>query len=168
MVQIHWYRMSVKTLVFTMLAIMVMASVAYYQQRDVPKEKAPGLKGHTLNGNFLDLKQMIKQGPVLIYFWGSWCPYCRIVSPKISELARDYQVIGVAMQSGEERVVKEYMQKHNLKFPTINDPQSRISTLWGVRVTPTMIIVGSDGRVAWVTSGATSKIGLKMRLELTE
>ncbi|QFT53887.1 Thiol-disulfide oxidoreductase ResA [Microbulbifer sp. THAF38] len=165
---IHWYRMSVKLIVFSMLAILVMAAVAYYQQRDIPEDLAPPLKGETLNGNLIDLKHMTTHGPVLIYFWGSWCPYCRIVSPKISELAREYQVLSVAMQSGDEGVVKEYMLQHNLKFPTINDPMGSISGQWGIKVTPTMIIVGSNGQIAWVTTGATSKLGLKLRMELTD
>jgi len=164
----HWLQLAGKFSVFILLAILVTTAVAYYQQRDIPKEQAPPLKGRTLHGNLLDLQQMTAQGPVLIYFWASWCPYCRIVSPKISELAREHQVIGVAMQSGSEEVVEEYMQRYNLKFPTINDPGGATSALWGVRVTPTMVIVGSDGKIAWVTSGTTSKLGLKLRLELTE
>ncbi|WP_226648509.1 protein disulfide oxidoreductase [Microbulbifer variabilis] len=165
---ILWYRFTVKLVIFSILAILVMAAVAYYQQRDIPRDLAPSLKGETLNGNLMDLEHMTTHGPVLIYFWGSWCPYCRIVSPKISELAREYQVLGVAMQSGEEDVVKEYMLQHNLKFPTINDPMGSISAQWGIKVTPTIIIVGSDGKISWVTSGATSKLGLKLRMELTE
>ncbi|MFA0812183.1 protein disulfide oxidoreductase [Microbulbifer epialgicus] len=162
------YQLAGKLAVFILLAILVTTAVAYYQQRDIPKGQAPPLKGRTLHGNFLDLQQMTAQGPVLIYFWASWCPYCRIVSPKISELAREHQVIGVAMQSGGEEKVEEFMQRYNLKFPTINDPGGAISALWGVRITPTMVIVGSDGKIAWITSGTTSKLGLKLRLEMTD
>ncbi|WP_444898905.1 protein disulfide oxidoreductase [Microbulbifer sp. VAAC004] len=166
--QIQRYRAAVKIVAFSMLAILVMAAVGYYQQRDLPKDTAPPLEGKTINGNLLNLKEMTTHGPVLIYFWGSWCPYCRIVSPKISELAREYQVLGIAMQSGDEDEVEKYMLRHNLKFPTINDPVGRISSRWGIKVTPTMIIVGNDGKIAWTTSGATTKLGLKLRMELTE
>lgn len=166
--RIYWYQVAGKWAVFILLAILVTTVVAYYQQRDMPKDEAPPLKGRSLYGKSLDLQEMSAQGSVLIYFWASWCPYCRIVSPNISELAREHQVIGIAMQSGTEEMVEQYMQSHNLKFPTINDPRGAISALWGVRVTPAMVIVGSDGKIAWTTSGTTSKLGLKLRLELTE
>ena len=166
--RINWYPLTVKLLVFVFLATLVTVAVGYYQQRDIPKNQAPPLKGRSLHGNNLDLKTMTAEGPVLIYFWASWCPYCRIVSPKISQLAREYQVVGVAMQSGDNKVVEEYMERHSLKFPTINDPRGEISALWGIRVTPTMVIVGSNGKISWITSGATTKLGLELRLELTE
>ncbi|MCO1335174.1 protein disulfide oxidoreductase [Microbulbifer sp. OS29] len=157
-----------KLLVFILLAILMATAVGYIHQRDIPKNQAPPLDGYSLQGEVLNLNEMYTGGPVLIYFWASWCPYCRIVSPAVTELARDYQVIGVAMQSGDDEVVKEYMQRHALEFPVVNDPQGTLSTLWGIKVTPTLVIVGSDGNIAWITSGATSKLGLSMRLKLTK
>ncbi|WP_323847074.1 protein disulfide oxidoreductase [Microbulbifer magnicolonia] len=153
---------------FVLLAVLVVSAVGYYQQRDMPKDEAPPLVGRSLGGDLLDLQQMTPQGPVLIYFWATWCGYCRVVSPAISDLAREHQVISVAMQSGTEEELLAYLDREGLQFPTINDPGGALGASWGVRVTPTIVIVGSDGEVAWVTSGTTSKWGLQLRLALTE
>lgn len=39
--------------------------------------------------NFAD-EVLQSQTPVLVDFWAAWCVPCRIVSPIIEELARDY------------------------------------------------------------------------------
>ncbi|MGL6160319.1 protein disulfide oxidoreductase [Microbulbifer sp.] len=153
---------------FVLMAVLIASAVGYYQQRDIPTEKAPPLTGRSLEGEYLDLQRMTARGPVLIYFWATWCPYCRVVSPAIADLTADHQVISVAMQSGSPSEVTEYLQRNDLPFPTINDPEGALSNSWGIRVTPTMVIVDSGGNVRWVTSGATSKWGLKLRLMLTD
>lgn len=153
---------------FVLMAVLVASAVGYHQQRDIPTEKAPPLAGRSLDGPYLDLQRMTSRRPVLIYFWATWCRYCRVVSPAISDLATDHQVISVAMQSGSASEVAEYLQRNNLQFPTLNDPDGALSSRWGIRVTPTIVIVDSGGKVRWITSGATSKWGLKLRLMLTD
>ncbi|WP_445354981.1 protein disulfide oxidoreductase [Microbulbifer sp. EKSA008] len=162
------YSFLVQALIFITLAVLMVTAVGYFHQRDIPENQAPQLEGQSLQGNLIDLKQMYSKGPVLIYFWATWCPYCRIVSPAVTDLSRDYQVVGVAMQSGTEEVVTEYMRNHKLAFPSLNDPYGVLSAQWGVKVTPTLLIVDTDGRVAWVTTGATSKLGLQLRLKMTK
>ena len=153
---------------FALLATVVAGAVAYYQQRDIPSEQAPRLAGESLNGELLDLQQMTARGPVLIYFWATWCGYCRTVSPAISDLAQEHQVVSVAMQSGSDAELREYLARQALEFPTINDASGALSANWGVRVTPSIVIVDSRGDVSWVTSGVTSKLGLQLRLALTD
>ncbi|WP_250459924.1 protein disulfide oxidoreductase [Microbulbifer litoralis] len=153
---------------FVLLAALLLGAVGYYQQRDIPREQAPPLAGSTLQGRAVDLQRMTAGGPVLIYFWATWCPYCRVVSPAISDLGRDHQVISVAMQSGSDPELRAYLQRHGLAWPTLNDASGALSRRWGVRVTPTIVIVDSRGEVRWVTSGTTSKWGLQLRLALTD
>lgn len=153
---------------FALLATLVVSAVAHYQQRDIPSEQAPPLAGQSLNGELLDLQEMTVRGPVLIYFWATWCGYCRAVSPTISGLAREHQVVSVAMQSGSDAELREYLARQALEFPTINDASGALSASWGVRVTPSIVIVDSHGDVSWVTSGVTSKLGLQLRLALTD
>lgn len=153
---------------YGLLAALLVTGVAYYQQRDIPRDLAPALAGRSIDGRALDLREMTQQGPVLIYFWATWCGYCRLVSPAVSELSSEHQVISVALQSGGDGELIEYQRKHALDFPTINDPSGALSHAWGVRVTPTVVIVDREGRVSRVTSGITSKLGLQLRLSLAE
>ena len=165
---LRWKKWLRELAIFGLLAVILASAIGYYQQRDIPAHQLPPLSGKSLDGHPLDLQQMAAQGPVLVYFWATWCGYCRVVSPAVSELADDNQVISVALQSGSDGEVQQYLQAHQLDFPTLNDPTGAYSAAWGVRVTPTLVIVNSDGEVSWVTSGTTSKWGLQLRLALTD
>nr|WP_277610955.1 protein disulfide oxidoreductase [Microbulbifer celer] len=122
----------------------------------------------SIAGDPIDLHTMAENGPVLIYFWATWCGYCRVVSPAVSDIARDHQVITVALQSGNADEVAAYQQQHNLNFTTLNDPSGQLSNSWGLQVTPTVLIVDREGKVSWVTSGLTSKWGMLVRLWMAD
>lgn len=63
--------------------------------------------------------------------------------------------------------VKEYLAKHKLSFPALLDSDSRVSSLYGVRGTPTrflirrdgIIIAGSIGPRDWASQEARKLIG---------
>lgn len=104
--------------------------------------------------------------PTVLYVWAEWCGYCRHTSPSIERLQRSGQrVLTVAMQSGDDAQVHDYLRKQGWSFPVVNDPDGSISQALGVRVTPTIAIV-SDGRMRLATSGWTSYWGLRARLWL--
>ena len=151
---------------FLLLATLVVTAVSWYHGRNMPKGQALPLVQLDLNGQPVNLQAMTEKGPVLLYFWATWCGYCRVVSPAVSDLAADHQVLTVALQSGSDKDVAAYQQKHGLNFDTINDPSGALSASWGLQVTPTIVIVDREGKVSAVTSGMTSKWGLLARMWL--
>ncbi|WP_226662650.1 protein disulfide oxidoreductase [Microbulbifer aggregans] len=153
---------------FILLAALVASALSWYHSRNMPKGPAPQLELADIEGQMVDLQAMTKNGPVLIYFWATWCGYCRVVSPSVSDLAADHQVISVALQSGDDTEVAAYQEKHELAFATINDPSGALSSSWGLQVTPTVVIVDSEGQISAVTSGMASKWGLLARLWLAD
>ena len=107
-----------------------------------------------------------QDSPAILYFWGSWCIYCRYTSPTIDALHDEgYPVITVAMQSGSNADVQAYLNEHGWGFPVVNDPDGQISAAFAVAATPTIAIVHNN-HISIATSGWTSKYGLKLRLWL--
>ncbi|WGL17905.1 protein disulfide oxidoreductase [Microbulbifer bruguierae] len=153
---------------FILLAGAIFSAVSWYHSRNMPKGMAPQMVATDTRGQAVNLAEMTENGPVLIYFWATWCGYCRAVSPAVSQLAQDHQVLTIALQSGSEQDVTNYQQKHDLNFTTINDPLGQLSNSWGLQVTPTIVIVDRQGKVSAVTSGMTSKWGLQARLWLAD
>ena len=48
--------------------------------------KAPEIKGKDQNGNDVSLKEMRKKGNVVVVFYrGSWCPYCSRYLKKLQD-----------------------------------------------------------------------------------
>jgi peroxiredoxin len=147
------------------LLIAILYIINMYQTRNIP-DIAPALYAQLISGESVELRQMLKDSPVLIYFWGSWCPVCSYTSSTVTELSKEYQVITIALSSGSEEQVLSYLQENKYHFPVINDPDGIISRKWGVFATPSLFIINSNGEISSVTTGISSAWGLKFRLWL--
>lgn len=151
------------------LAIMalVLYGVSLYLQRDMITGQAPALSGITIDGSQLALNAA-KTEPTLVYFWGTWCPVCRVTSPMVETVAQDHRVISVAAASGSDSDIQTYMNEHQYHFPVFNDDSGEQSANWGAIAFPAIYIIDTQGNIRYVTSGATSSWGMKFRLWLAQ
>lgn len=162
--QRKWLRRAIELLVI----IIVIMGVRAWQQRDVVSGPAPALQGVLLDKRTYVLPPRPDK-PVLVHFWATWCPICRTEQGSIEALAGDhYNVMTVAMQSGEAESVRKYMAEQKLGFPVINDPDGMISAEWGVHAVPASFIIDTDGKIRFVEIGYTTEIGLRLRLWLAQ
>ncbi|KEQ11518.1 protein disulfide oxidoreductase [Endozoicomonas numazuensis] len=153
---------------FTLLiGAAVMTTYNVYLQKDMPSGMAPELRAMPVNGEEVDLYKLSEQKPVLLYFWASWCRVCHWVSPTVSDLSDDYQVVTVALASGDNERVAKYLNVKGLNFPVINDLQGSISKAWNVSVTPSIFII-RKGEIKSITTGYTTKAGILARLWLNQ
>ena len=83
--------------------------------------------------------------PVLVDFWAEWCAPCRIVSPIIDELAKEY--------SGKLKVGKLDV-----------DANGQTAQSYGVMSIPS-IIMFKDGQPVKIMIGAQSKDNYKREIE---
>ncbi|MBL5883783.1 protein disulfide oxidoreductase [Lelliottia aquatilis] len=118
----------------------------------------------TLDGESVDLAQKSHERPLLVYVWATWCGVCRYTTPSVAEMAEEGKnVITVALRSGEDPALSQWLAKKGYAMPTVNDPQGLLARSWQVQVTPTVLIV-SQGEVKSITTGYTSGWGMKLRL----
>jgi thiol-disulfide isomerase/thioredoxin len=118
-----------------------------------------------INGAQIDLFQMSQEKPVLLYFWVSWCPVCKAVSPAVAALRDEYPVVTVALSSGSREQVLAAAREEGLGSRIVNDTNGDIARAWDVRGTPTVAVL-YQGRVTSMTSGITTPPGISMRLWL--
>lgn len=157
-----WRRRAIEAL----LIIVVVAGIRAWQQRDVVSGAAPALSGVLLDGNRYRLPARPDR-PVLVHFWGAWCPVCRAEQGSIQSMAQDHpETITVAMRSGTTADVAKHLDEQGLSFTTLNDAEGRIATAWGVHAVPASFIIDRDGQVRFVEFGYTTEIGLRLRLWL--
>lgn len=144
------------------ILLLIVYGVSLYQTRNIP-ESVPEFQAQLITGESVDIKKMLKQSPVIIYFWGSWCPLCSFTSSTISDLSKNYPVLTIALSSGNKQEVLKYLQKNGYKFATINDPDGEISKTWNVGVTPTIFIINTQGEISSAMVGISSSWGIKLR-----
>lgn len=157
----RWWRYAGEALLLVLLII----GVHSWQIRDLPVGPAPPLEGVLLQGEAVTLADLRGQ-PVLVHFWATWCPVCKLEQASITALARDYRVITIAMQSGSREEVLDHLRRNSLVFPVINDPDAAQARRWQVRVVPTSFIIDRAGGIRFAEVGYTTELGLRLRLWL--
>lgn len=150
------------------LIVFVFIAISFWQTRFAAKGEAPAFNGKLLNGQEISLSNYYGK-PLLIHFWATWCPACKFSHSLISTLSEEsansnYQVLTIAIWSGSEKEVSQYMDKENLHFPVLVDQDGSLTKLYGVRGVPSNFIIDSTGNIRFVQQGYTSERGIRMRL----
>ncbi|KGQ69750.1 thioredoxin [Chelonobacter oris] len=150
------------------LTVIVMSVIVDWLRKPQVPNHADTTALYDLHNQPFFLAQLGYDRPAILYFWGSWCGYCRYTSPAIDSLAADgVAVVSIALRSGDRQTVQAYLDEHGYRFTTVNDPDGEIAKQWQVSVTPTIIIF-DQGKMAFSTSGLSTYWGLKVRLWLAE
>jgi len=159
----HWGRWLVQ------LGLILAIFVLLHQWRTQPLAtgQAPPLAGALVEGGKFDLAQA-RDEPLLVHFWATWCPVCKMGDQDIGAIARDFPVITVALQSGSPRDVATYLKREGLDFPVIADTYGKLATAWGVQGVPASFVVDRQGRIRFSTVGYSTQAGLRGRLWLAK
>ncbi|MGP8307669.1 protein disulfide oxidoreductase [Vibrio sp. YIC-376] len=149
------------------ILIVTVVSVAmdWYRTKDIPEQEPPALRALMNNGQYVDVIEKSHEAPVVVYFWATWCPACKFVSPSVSWLSDYYTVVGVSASSGNNERVEQFMRYKDYRFENINDPKSHIMQRWKVAVTPTIYVL-KNGEIMSITTGVTTPIGILARIWL--
>ena len=135
--------------------------------RDLIGQPAPRLKLTTIDGKVVDLGKLYGKKAVYLKFWATWCVPCREQMP---HLEHTYQTAGpdlevLAVDAGfadSEEMMKAYRQKLNLTVPMAMD-DGRLAKALNLRVTPQHIVIGRDGRIAYVGHLADAQLDQALR-----
>lgn len=146
--------------------MVIFLAVSWYRAPSI--EKPVNLQFVSIKHHPIDLVEESQNKPVLVYFWGSWCHICSLTSPAVEALSQDgYSVVTIALHSGNDEVVKKYLQNKNYHFETVNDQQGKIFYQWGGTVTPSFVII-KNGQVKQSFSGIQAGWSLKLRMWLNQ
>ena len=148
---------------FVILFLVISYAVDTWRTKDIDRQSLTVLQGTTINNESIDLKALSFEQPILMYFWGTWCPVCSVVSPSVDTISQYYPTYSIAMQSGDNDTLKAYMTAQKYQFTVINDDDNRITQSLGVHVTP-LIMVIDQGELVNYTTGYVSLFGLWWRI----
>ncbi|MCB1724543.1 MAG: TlpA family protein disulfide reductase [Gammaproteobacteria bacterium] len=146
------------------LIVVVLGAIQWWQSRGLAHGKAVPLAGMRVDGSPLQVDY--RDGPVLVHFWASWCPICRVEQDTIDAIAVDRAVITVATTSGTADEVAAYLGEHGLRMPVLMDERGDIARSWGVRGVPATFIVDRSGAIRHAGMGYSTGLGLRLRLWL--
>jgi peroxiredoxin len=87
----------------------------------------------SLDGKSLHLADL-KGKVVMIDFWATWCPPCRDALPALDKIHQDWRdkglvVLGISDESSY--VIKSFLSKFPITYPTLLDPDRKIHNQFG-------------------------------------
>jgi len=112
------------------------------------------LEGKTLEGKDFDWDGY-RGKVVLVDFWATWCGPCRAMLPQLVELHEQYRdrgfdIVGVNLDD-EAEAVESFLKENELPWATLfdshEDAAESMGRYYGIRVIPTTVLVGKDGKV---------------------
>jgi thiol-disulfide isomerase/thioredoxin len=163
LLQIRGIKLTLEIILITLVFFTVKA----YMQRDLPTGMAPPFEGTLIGGQTVSL-QMYRGHPLLLHFWATWCTVCKLEENTIATMSKDYQVVTVAMNSGSELEIEQYLQKEKRIFPVIVDQKGVLAARFGVRGVPTSFVIDPTGKIAFTDVGYTTNWGLRFRLWMAQ
>jgi peroxiredoxin len=105
----------------------------------------------------LDGKQVslsdFKDKPVFLFFWTTWCPYCREALKDMNDAYEELKKEGLdvlAINVGEHQdKVAKFAKGYNLKYKILIDVDTAVSEEYEILGVPTYIIIGKKGNITF-------------------
>ncbi|HPR18611.1 MAG TPA: TlpA disulfide reductase family protein [Candidatus Cloacimonadota bacterium] len=114
-------------------------------------EKAADFKLEDINGNFIKLSDLQKDGLVILDFWATWCVPCKNELPKLNELHTKYDNVTVVAISADKprdkQKVVAHVKSNHFEFVTLFDTAKTVQKQFNVTNIPRTFIVAPDGEI---------------------
>ena len=145
---------SVLIIIFTFSVVCASADPADYQGQILPDFSAKTISGTT----FTLSESLQSHDLVLINFWATWCPPCRMEFPALEEAWERYadrvDVIALSVESSDTiDVLRSFASENGLNFSIGRDEKGLFDNMGGSAI-PTTLIVDRNRRVVAVEIGA--------------
>lgn len=128
-----------KRLFFTLTAFLFVFTLSAQEKPEglFINSKAPDFRAVDQNGNSIRLKDMVKNGNVVLFFYrGNWCPYCSRQLKQLQDslelfVEKGVQVVAITPEKPEG--ISKTIEKSNATFPIIHDEEGKIMKAYDVR-----------------------------------
>ena len=112
---------------------------------------APNFQLKDLAGNTVTLSEYKGKQDVLLFFWTTWCPYCRkglkVLNGKHAQLSKDgVEILAIDVSEPADKVAS-FVKNSPLTFKTLLDLDADVAMTYKLLGFPTYIIVDKEGYI---------------------
>lgn len=91
--------------------------------------------------------------PAALFFFTSWCGYCKQVMPQIKQLAerarqRGWAVYGINVREGQSQVAP-FVRDYQPNFPILMDTQGLVANQYRVSGYPTFVVIDQNANIIY-------------------
>ncbi len=128
-------------------------------------QMAPDFQLTTLDGVPVT-RDSLRGKVVLLNFWATWCPPCRIEMPGFQRVHDEYvdrgfTVLGVSTDAAGRRPVLDFLRDRKITYPVAMATGRMVNDYGGARVLPTSFLMDREGRVRHEVRGYFAEIALR-------
>ena len=155
-----------KELTIGAIVIFILSNIiSYVRKPELTSTLLPQVEVILLNTSTYSLK---KGKPVVIHFWATWCKVCKLEAQNIETLSKQYEVLTIAVNSGDNGEIEAYLKERDLTFRVLNDVDGSWAKQFKVEVFPTTFIYDRAGELRFTEVGYTTTAGLLARLKFLD
>jgi thiol-disulfide isomerase/thioredoxin len=150
---------------FLATALALAASVAHAQSLKIGAP-APEIDLPSLSGGRVQLSKLHGH-PIIVSFWGTWCPPCRGEFPELVRVHQLYSAAGLVVlgvngrdQEFSTKSVKNFVKEFSVPFEIALDERGRSRQTFLILGLPTTVFIDSGGIVRTVHRGPIGRAGL--------
>ncbi|MGQ9524344.1 MAG: peroxiredoxin family protein [Armatimonadota bacterium] len=112
---------------------------------------APDFTIPSIDGKPVKLSSFRNRKVVVISFFATWCPPCRMEMPHLQKLSTKYgkkDVVFLAVSVDAPGTdLKPFIQQYRLTFPVLHDTKGAAAKAYNVEAIPLLVIVDKKGRI---------------------
>lgn len=111
---------------------------------------APDFTLKTLEGNTVRLSDFRGKKVVLINFWATWCPPCRLEMPTMQQIYSEYkergvEILAVNIEADAKQEISDFVKELRLTFPILLDPDMKVLRKFRVIGLPVSVLIDRQG-----------------------
>jgi thiol-disulfide isomerase/thioredoxin len=102
--------------------------------------------------------------PVLLFFWATWCTFCKVAVPELMALERERGIQILSITDEASPTIKQFLGGWGKPFPQLValDPDRKVNEAFEVEGYPTFLMVDERGRIRMHSVGYRLESGLPL------
>ena len=107
---------------------------------------------------------------LILNFWATWCPPCRMEIPDFIELRKttnekDLAIVGISTEIGQLNTVKQFVSQQKMNYTISVDSGKLIPPYSGISAIPTTFFIDPEGKIKLATVGVLNLAAVKNILQ---
>ena len=143
--------------IITAVLFFVLFALAIASAAD--KKNAPALSTRDINGKQVELKTLLANGPVIVWFWNSCCGNKKSQTKALKAIYTKYKAQGLEIlgisEDGTKKMAstKQFVAVNKLSFLIVMDNSGNILNQFQGFAVPSVYLISKDGLIQYYKSG---------------
>ena len=121
-------------------------------ERPEEGHQAPDFTLKNTEGKTVRLSELRGKKVVLINFWATWCPPCRLEMPTMQKIYTEYkgkgfEIFAVNIEPDANEEIREFINELRLTFPVLLDPDMKVTRRYRLIGLPVSLLIDRQGMI---------------------